>query len=191
MVVRACRSPLTWPIIVGRAPERRQREYHRRVGRRESCGSRPSLSQPADDLGVAGVALVIASVRVKGLDVTLDNGLDVRLNLLALDGLASRRYFLKLISAAFDGALLLMVLPLFQDTPLAVGGQGCLCRGKSSIERFLSRPVGLRVVGERIQCLKHPYVLDPVPFHQSGNVHRMVFSSFRIAVQRIDADFAV
>lgn len=54
-------------------------------------------------LGVAGVDLVIAGVRVKGLDV--------RLNLLALDGLASRRYFLKLISATLDGALLLMVLP--------------------------------------------------------------------------------
>lgn len=60
-------------------------------------------------VGVAGVDLVIAGVRVKGLDVPLDNGLDVRLNLLALDGLASRRCCLKPRSAAFDGALLLMV----------------------------------------------------------------------------------
>ena len=44
---------------------------------------------------------------------------------------------------------------------------------------------------ERIQRLQHRYVFDPVQFHRSGNVHRMIFPCFRITVQGIDADFAV
>ena len=49
----------------------------------------------------------------------------------------------------------------------------------------------LVVVGEGLHCFQHGGVFDPVSFHQASDVHRRIFSCIRMAVQLIDADFAV